>query len=110
VKFFTKENHMSSEQQIIDLLNRFPVMQRRHTFSEWGGDYITRKQGGLKSLYGVMSSGERQVIEFALSVWNTTEDWTTYGYRNFNFCYAYLNWDPAQRKVLLDWAADPFCC
>ena len=101
---------MTNEQQIIDLLNSFPLMQRRHTFTEWGGDYITRKQGGLRSLYGAMSSGERQIIEFALSCWNTSEDWAAHGYQNFNFCRAYLNWGSAERKVLLAWAVAPFCC
>lgn len=96
--------------QMVDLINSFPVMQRRSPgtrIKEWDGNYITR-QDGLKPFYDSLCTSERAVVEFALSIWNINTDWQEFGFAPFNLARAFATWDEGQRKAFLAWAKEPF--
>ena len=101
---------MDAEQKMLFLIQSFPVIRRGEgrRIKEWSGDFIVRKEGGLKDLYDKMSSSECHVVEFALSVWNQNTDWTNYGYKPFQFARAFARWDNGQRAAFCAWVEDPF--
>jgi hypothetical protein len=100
---------MASNHEMIHLLTSFPSMANAR-IQDWSGAYITRKEGegGLLDLYLGASSGQKQVIEFCLSVWNQGTDWSEFGFRPFNVAYAFGIWDHRHRAAFMAWAEGPF--
>ena len=90
---------MTDDQRIVLLAQNFPCCRAILDDGEWNVARLTRR-------YGTASNGERQVISFLLTVWNTEQDWVP----KFNAAEAMMGWDNGHRRAFAAWVAAPFCC
>lgn len=97
----------ATNQRMLDLINTFPAIKRRGGLHRWDPAFIVDPDG-LLDYYGPLSSGERHVIDFALMVWDRTEDWGKFGFRRFHVAYAARIWDPEHLDVFIRWLRDPY--
>ena len=97
----------NESQRLLALINSFPCIKRLGGLSRWDAEYIV-DPNGLRAWYGPLSSGERQVIEFGLFIWNESEDWTQFGFCQFRLKHALAGWDPAEMAIFLEWLKNPF--
>ncbi|WP_447907991.1 hypothetical protein [Serratia fonticola] len=67
----------------------------------WDFEQRECREASLRSGLNAMSSGERQLAQFFLSLWTGQDE-------GFDMLEAASVLDDRERKMLIDWLADPF--